>query len=144
MTEHDAFTPDPEEAAYRSKPQRSIAGLIADLTDEMRALFRLEVALFKAELAEKLRRLGFGLVALAIGAFLIFTAWIALLATAALALATVVRPWIATLIVALAVLIIGALLLYLGKRWLDPEALVPRRALNSLRRDESLARGSGR
>jgi membrane protein len=144
VTEHDAFAPGPEEDAYQSRPQRSIAELIADLADELRTLLRLEVALFKAELAQKLRRLGFALVALAGGAFFILSGWIALLATAALALATIVRPWLAALIVALAVLVVGALLLYLGKRWLDPETLVPRRALNSLRSGDTRVRGRER
>jgi membrane protein DedA with SNARE-associated domain len=137
VTSPDSFAPEPEDAGYRPRPERSIAALLADLANEIRTLFRLEVALFKAELAEKLRRLGHGLIALAIGAFLIFSGWIALLATAALALAMVVPPWLAALLVASAALLAGALLLYLGKRWLLPESLVPRRTLNSLRKQET-------
>ena len=133
----DAVSPEPEEAGDQPRPERPIAALIADLANQMRALLRLEVALFKAELAGKLHRLGLGLIALAIGAFLVFSGWIALLATATLALATVVRPWLAALIVGLAALLVGVLLLYLGKRWLDPESLVPRRSLSSLRQDEA-------
>jgi Putative Actinobacterial Holin-X, holin superfamily III len=136
----DAFAPEPEEAGDRPRPERSIAALLADLADQMRTLFRLEVALFKVELANKLRRLGLGLIALAIGLFLVFSGWIALLATATLALATIVRPWLAALVVGLAALLVGVLLLYLGKRWLDPESLVPRRSLSSLRQDEAWIR----
>jgi hypothetical protein len=136
----DAVAPEPEEAGERPTPDRPIAALIADLANQMRALLRLEVALFKAELAVKLHRLGLGLIALAIGAFFVFSGWIALLATATLALATVVRPWLAALIVGLVALLVGVLLLYLGKRWLDPESLVPRRSLSSLRQDETWIR----
>ena len=136
----DAVAPEAEKAGERPRPERPIAALIADLANQIRALLRLEVALFKAELAVKLRRLGLGLTALAVGAFLVFSGWIALLATATLALATVVRPWLAALIVGLTALIVGALLLYLGKRWLDPESLVPRRSLSSLRQDEAWIR----
>ena len=136
----DAVAPEPEEAGERPRPERPIAALIADLANQVRALLRLEVALFKAELAGKLHRLGFGLIALAIGASFVFSGWIALLATATLALATVVRPWLAALIVGLVALLVGALLLYLGKRWLDPESLVPRRSLSSLRQDEAWIR----
>jgi Putative Actinobacterial Holin-X, holin superfamily III len=141
MTSPDTVAPEPEEAGDRLTPERSISALLADLAGQIRTLLRLEVALFKAELAEKLRRLGRGAIALAIGSFLIFSAWIALLATVALALATVVRPWLAALIVGLVTLLAGALLLYLGKRWLDPGLLVPRRSLNALRRDEAWSRG---
>jgi hypothetical protein len=136
----DAGAPEPEEAGERPRPERTIAALIADLANQMRALLRLEVALFKAELAGKLQRLGFGLIALAAGAFFVFSGWIALLATATLALATILRPWLAALIVGLVALLVGVLLLYLGKRWLDPESLVPRHSLNSLRRDETWIR----
>ena len=136
----DAAAPEPEEASGQPRPERPIAALIADLANQMRALLRLEVALFKIELAGKLHRLGFGLIALAVGAFLVFSGWIALLATATLALATVVRPWPAALIVGVVALLVGGLLLYLGKRWLDPESLVPRRSLSSLRQDETWIR----
>ncbi len=136
----DAVAPEPEEAGDRPRPERPIAALIADLANQVRVLLRLEVALFKAELAGKLHRLGLGLIALAVGAFLVFSGWIALLATATLALATVVRPWLAALTVGLVALLVGALLLYLGKRWLDPELLVPRRSLRSLRQDETWIR----
>jgi hypothetical protein len=136
----DAVAPEPEEAGERPRPERPIGALIADLANQMRALLRLEVALFKAELAVKLHRLALGLIALAVGAFLVFSGWIALLATATLALATVVRPWLAALIVGLVALLAGALLLYLGKRWLNPESLVPRRSLSSLRQDQTWIR----
>jgi hypothetical protein len=52
----------------------------------------------------------------------------------------VVAPWLAALIVAIIVLAIGAALLFIGKRRLNAEALVPRRTLNSLREDEAWIR----
>ncbi len=140
MTSPDGFPSEPEDAGYRPQPERSVAALLADLAEEVGSLFRLEVALFKAELAEKLRRLGRGLVAVALGVFLVFSGWIALLASAVLALATVLRPWLAALVVGIAVLLAAVLLMYLGKRWLDARALVPRRSLNSLRRDGAWTR----
>ncbi len=129
--------PRPDEAGYAPRQERSIAALLAGLADDMRALFRLELALFKAELTEKLRRLGRGAVALAIGAFLMLSGWALLLAAATLALALVVRPWLAALIIAIAAAAVGGVLLYLGKRWLNPGQLVPRRSLASLRADKA-------
>jgi hypothetical protein len=140
VTSPDGFAPGPEEAAYRPRSERSIASLLADLANEIRALLRLEVALFRAELAEKLQRIGRGVAALAAGGILAFSGWMALLAAAVLALAMVVRPWLAALIVGIASLAVAALLLYLGKRWLDTRLLVPRRSLNSLREDEAWTR----
>jgi hypothetical protein len=137
VTSPDAFARGPDDPPYRPRPEHSIASLLADLANEIRALFRLEVALFKAELAEKLHRLGRGLAALAVGGILAFSGWIAVLAAAVLALATVVRPWLAALIVGIAAMAVAALLFYLAKRWLDARSLVPRRTLNSLRADEA-------
>ena len=136
------IAPGPDEAGYGPRPERSIAALLARFADDLRALFRLEVALFKAELTE-LRRLGRGAVALAIGVFLILSGWALLLAAATLGLATAVRPWLAALIIAIAVVAVGGVLLYLGKRWLDPGQLVPRRSLASLRADRARI-GEGR
>lgn len=137
MTNPDAFAPGPDEDPYRTRHPRSIASLLTDLANEIRALFRLELALFKVELAEKLHRLGLGLAAVAIGGFLAISGWLALLAAAVLALAMVVRPWLAALIVGIAALLVAVLMLYLGKRWLEARSLVPRRTLNSLRQGEA-------
>jgi membrane protein DedA with SNARE-associated domain len=140
MTSPDEFASEPGATGYRAKPERTITGLLADLADELRALFRLEIALFRVEATEKLRRLGIGLAALAVGVFLAFSGWMALLAAAVLALAERLRPWLAALIVGLAAILLGALLLYLGKRWLDARLLVPQRTLSSLREDEAWIR----
>jgi Putative Actinobacterial Holin-X, holin superfamily III len=137
VSDPDMTAPGPDEAGYAPRQERSIAALLAGLADDMRALFRLELALFKAELTEKLRRLGRGAVALAIGVFLMLSGWALLLAAATLALALVVRPWLAALIIAIAAAAVGGVLLYLGKRWLNPDQLVPRRSLASLRADKA-------
>jgi hypothetical protein len=129
-----------EDATARSKSDRPITGLLADLADQLRSLFRHEVALFKAELVEKLGLVGQGVGAIAIGALIAFRGWLALLAAAVLGLATVVAPWLAALIVGLVVLGLGAALFYFGKSRLDGEALAMRRTLNSLREDEAWVR----
>ena len=49
-----------EHGAARSKSDRSMAGLLADLADQISSLFRQEVALLKAELLEKLGLIGQG------------------------------------------------------------------------------------
>ncbi|MGH7028875.1 MAG: phage holin family protein [Stellaceae bacterium] len=136
MTPSETFT-RPENEPYQSRSPRSIAALLADLTEQIRTLFRLEVALFKAELTEKLYRLALGLTVVAIGAVLAFSGWLALLAAAVLALAIVVQPWLAALIVGIVALAVAGLLFFLGKRWLDAKSLVPRRSLGSLRQDEA-------
>jgi Putative Actinobacterial Holin-X, holin superfamily III len=127
-------------ASSRPKSERSIGGLLADLADQIRALFRQEVALFRAELMEKLGLIGQGVGAIAIGALIAFSGWLALVAAAVLGLAIVVAPWLAALIVGLVGLGLGGALLYFGKRRLDAERLAMRRTLNSLREDQAWVR----
>ena len=132
--------PDPEVLGARPKSERSIAALLSDLASEAILLIRQEVALFKAELSEKLSRLGRGATLIGVGAFLAFSGWLVLLACAVLALATRLPGWLAALIVAVVVLGLGVVLLLVGKGRLDGQGLVPERTLRTLREDEAWIR----
>ena len=136
----DPETSERETANMRPKADRSIAVLLSDLANETILLVRQEIALLKAELREKFGRMGQGATALGIGAALALSGWFVLLACAVLALATVVQPWLAALIVAVVVLAIGGILLLIGKKRLDSDNLVPRRTMRSLREDEEWIR----
>jgi len=127
-------------ASARPRSDRSIAALLADLADQIRSLVRQEVALFKAELIEKLGLIGQGVGAMVVGALIALSGWLALVAAAVLGLAIVLAPWLAALIVGLVLLGIGAALLYIGKSRLDAEGLAMRRTLHSLREDEAWVR----
>jgi Putative Actinobacterial Holin-X, holin superfamily III len=137
VTAPDDFIAEPEEAPYRPGRDRSFGALFGALADDLRKLLRLEIALFKLELSEKLRRLSRGLTAVAIGGFLAFSAWLVLLAAAVLGLSSVLHPWLAALVVGVATLLVAGVALYLGKRWLDAQRLLPRRTLNALREDRA-------
>jgi Putative Actinobacterial Holin-X, holin superfamily III len=130
----------PDAAAARPKSGRSVAALLSDLASETAMLVRQEIALFKAELREKLARLGQGVGALAAGGLVAFSGWLALLAAAVLSLSNLVEPWLAALIVGVVVLALGAGLLFFGKSRLNADALAPRRTINSLREDEAWIR----
>ena len=123
-----------------AKTERSIATLLSDLASESVLLVRQELALLKAELHEKFSRVGQGASALTAGGLIAYSGWLVLLAAAVLGLATVWPPWLAALVVGLAVLAIGGGLLLLGKSRLDAQALTPRRTLRSLREDEAWLR----
>jgi len=137
MDDFDGTMSGSASGGARSKSERSISALLSDLVKEIGLLVRQEVALFKAELAEKLSRLGRGVAAIAVGGLIAFSGWLVLLAAAVLGLATVMALWLAALIVGLVVLAIGGALLFFGSRRLDAETLVPRRTLASLREDEA-------
>jgi archaellum biogenesis protein FlaJ (TadC family) len=138
-----AFDPETSErdtVNMRPKADRSIAVLLSDLANETILLVRQEIALLKAELREKFGRMGQGATALGIGAALALSGWFVLLACAVLALATVMQPWLAALIVAVVVFAIGGILLLIGKKRLDADNLVPRRTMRTLREDEEWIR----
>jgi len=127
----------PDAAAARPKSDRSVAALLSDLASETATLVRQEIALFKAELREKLARVGQGVGAIAAGGLVAFSGWLVLLAAAVLGLSNVVEPWLAALIVGFVTLALGAGLLFFGKSRLDADALALRRTINSLRGDEA-------
>lgn len=137
LSDQSRFEP---EGSARSRSERSVAGLLSDLASETGMLVRQEIALFKAELREKLGSFGLGAGLAVAGGLVAFSGWLVLLACAVLGLSHVVAPWLAALIVAVVVLALGAGLMILGKRRLNAEALVPRRTLNSLREDEEWIR----
>ncbi|HMD64463.1 MAG TPA: phage holin family protein [Stellaceae bacterium] len=132
--------PRSEPGTPRPQSTRPVAALLSDFASETGQLVQQELALFKAEMREKLGRFGQGAGALAAGGLIAFSGWLALLAAAILGLNYVVAPWLAALIVGLVVVAVGAGLLFYGKSRLGADALVPRRTLNSLREDEAWIR----
>ena len=130
--------PDFDEPRVRSG--RPVAALLSDLAGETSTLVHQEIALFKAELNEKLAQIGLGAGALAAGGVIAFSGWLALVAAAILGLSYVLAPWLSALIVGVVVIALGAGLALFGKSRLNADALVPRRTLNSLREDEAWIR----
>lgn len=130
----------PEIDTLRPSRGRPVSTLISEFAHETGTLFSQEIALLKAELQEKLGRLGKGAGALAAGGLIAFSGWLVLLAAAVLGLSHVVAPWLAALIVGLVVLAIGGGLLLFGKSRVNTDALVPQRTLNSLREDQAWIR----
>jgi hypothetical protein len=128
-------SPNPDFAERSSKADWSITALLADLVNEATRLIQQEAALFRAELSEKLGYLGRGVTAFGAGALVAFSGWLVLLAAAVLGLATTMAAWLAALIVGVVVSTIGAVLLFVGKRRMDLDTLMPERTLRSLRED---------
>ena len=82
-----AVDPDgPEVIEPRVKAERSLATLMADVAGETVELVRQELALFKAELQQKLSRAGIGAALLGAGALIAYSGWLFLLLAAVFAL----------------------------------------------------------
>ena len=136
MTAPDDFAPEAgEDRIYRARPERPFAALLNALIDDVRRLIQLEFALFKQEMAGNARRLSLGLVAIAVGGVLAFTAWLAIFSAAVIALTIVWPAWLAALVLGAATLMVGGLVLYFGIRRIRAETMVPQRTINTLRED---------
>jgi hypothetical protein len=135
-------------AATAPNPQsqsRSLVGLFSDLFRETSTLVHEEAELAKAEIAEKVSRLGGGVAAIAAGGAILFAGFIVLLFAAVNALAMLLPPehaaWLAPLIVGLIVVLAGYIALSKGRRQFKAENLRPSRTMESLRRDTEMVRG---
>jgi len=114
----------------------SVGELFSRLSEQTSRLIRAEIALAKAELAEKAKASAIG-VGLFVGAGLFgFFAFAVILTSVILALAFVVPAWLAALIVAVVLLVITGVLALLGKRSLDRGMPpTPERATENVKQD---------
>jgi ABC-type nickel/cobalt efflux system permease component RcnA len=94
----------------------SLAGLLSRLMDEARALARNEIALAKTEARNAVRDVKLSIAPFAIAAGVLFAGALTLVATLVLALAEVMRPWLAAMIVSIVLLVAGWMLLKAGQR----------------------------
>lgn len=124
-----------------SLQRESAAGLLSRLLADFTALVRNEIALAKAEFSEAAGSAKAGFAALVIAAVVLLAGSLTLLAAAVLALAEIMEPWLAALIVGVALAIAGAVLLQSAKKKLQPSNLDMGRTRTAVRSDaEVLAR----
>jgi len=125
--------------------KKSLFSLIGDLPTLVRDLVKGEIEMLKTEIIGKLKILGIG-VGLILGAVLVLLFFIGVLLTAAiLGLATVMPGWLAALVVAFVLLIVIAVLAFIGykeiKKAMPP---VPEESIKSLKRDLITIQGLGK
>ena len=126
--------------ADTNKKGQSLGTLFADLSDKTTSLIRQEITLAKQEVTEKLKRALKDVVFFAIGAFIAYIGLLALIAAAALGLSLILPAWVATLIVAVVVLLVGGLLVLAGVNSLRNINLKPERTIETLRDDAKAAK----
>jgi Putative Actinobacterial Holin-X, holin superfamily III len=131
---HESF----ESRRQRAEIDRpSITELVSDLRRESSELIRKEVELAKLEITITLGRIQAGVSAMALGGVAALGGFLFLLAAGAFALDRVLQePWLSTLIVGAAAILLGVVALALGKSKLDH--LAPTRSMESIRQDTQL------
>lgn len=127
---------------YASRPgpraapeQESAATLVSQLVNDITALFRNELALAKAEFSKAATNVKVGVAGMAVAAAVLLGGALALVAAAILGLAEVLDPWLAALVVGVALGVIGFVMLQSAKKKLEPSNLSMERTQHSLRRD---------
>jgi hypothetical protein len=121
------------------KEEKSIGALISDLTRDISTLFRQEILLAKTEMSEKVEQAESGATMLLVGGAVAYAGLLLLLAAAVLGLSLYLEPWLAALIVAAVVLLVGLVMVAKGKKNLKARNLMPEKTVESLQRDRYLA-----
>jgi hypothetical protein len=126
------------------KDDRSIGQLLSDLATETTVLVRKEIELAKAEISEKVSNVGIGVAALAAGGLVFFAGFLVLLDAAVYGLGrllnTIGFPAVEALIVAIGTMVVGIIILMVGRNYLKAENLTPSRTAESLRRDKDMVK----
>lgn len=123
---------------------RTLPDLIGQLTGDLASLVRKESQLVRAEFSEKLNQAGRGVGEVLAGALLMMCALLVLLQALVIALAKVMDPVWASLLVGVGVAAVGFLLLRGGMKALSPDGLKPDRSARQIKKDVELMKGAPR
>ena len=118
-----------------------LVDLVGQLGVDLASLVRKESELIRTELSEKLRSAAKAVGDIAAGGLLLVAALLVLLQALVIALAKVMDPLWASLLVGIGVAIVGGLLVRMGMKALSPEGLKPDRTARQLRKDAELIKG---
>jgi Putative Actinobacterial Holin-X, holin superfamily III len=119
-----------------AEPDRPIAELLRDFSEQTSRLIRSEMELARAELTEKGTRAGLGIGMFGGAGAFGFWAFGALTAAVILLLATAVKPWLAAVIVCAALALIAVVLALTGRVKLKQAVPpVPNQATESVKED---------
>jgi hypothetical protein len=126
--------------SIESKDPRSVPDLIGDVLREATELFRTEGKLIRAEISDKFTQVQVGGGSLAAGGICVLVALVILAQALVIALAHLVGPAWASLIVAVVLGLVGLVLINRGKKALATVSLVPDRAIEQLQKDGHLVK----
>lgn len=128
-------------AAEERLDQRPVGGLLTDLVSQMNALFRTEINLLKSEMKDNVRSFSGALVSVAIGAALLVAALVVLVqAVVAAMVAAGLSVWLASMIVGIALGVIGAMVLKGGADKMSLSEMTPDRTVRQMEKDVTLVK----
>jgi uncharacterized membrane protein YqjE len=123
-------------AADTQLSEKSLAELVQRLSQQMSTLVRQEMRLAQAELQEKGKRAGLGAGMFGGAGVVALYGVGAIVAGIVMLLATAVEPWLAGVIVGVALLLVAGVLALTGRRQVQQATpAAPERAIESVKRD---------
>lgn len=118
--------------SQNDETERTLGQLVADATADISSILRSELALAKAEIGADAKKAGLGAGMFVAAGTFAFLALILLLISAAYGLvAAGLAPWLAFLIVAVVLLVVGAVLVLVGRTSLSKLKGRPERAIKN-------------
>lgn len=120
--------------------QPTLGELVANLIQQMSALIRGEIDLFKAQLAEKGKRFGIAAGLLAGAGLLALFGLATVIACVVLALAQVLAPWLAALIVAVALFVVAGALAVVAKKQIDAANAIKPEIVQGIKEDVEIVK----
>ena len=124
----------------QDKESASLKSLFATLSDETYRLYRQEFQLARAEIKASFTSAFSGLVAVFAGGLMAFAALLILLQALVVALANVMPPSIAALIVGAGTAVVALLVVQHGTGKLEAANLAPERTIRALRKDTKMVK----
>lgn len=118
--------------------QPSLRTLLTDMVDDATRLLRQEIQLAQVEVGRKLQTAAGGATQLLSGVMLAYVGLVALVIVGLLALAQVLPVWGAAVAVGVVVIVLGAVLVQLGRSQLRNIAIIPQQAVASTQADARL------
>jgi membrane protein len=139
--------PNPTGTPIMATPidDRSLGQMFADLSRETRTLIQQELRLAKTEFTEKAARMGKGAALVAGGGLLAYGGLLAIVAAIVLGLIALGLPaWAGALLAGVLIAGAGYLLVRAGLATLRPQALTPRRTIDTLKEDAQWIKSQAR
>ena len=122
--------------ATATENERSLGGIVKELTEHISTLFRSEVALLKLEIKDTVAKLGGGIGMFAGALFLAIFGIGFLFVTVVLALVALGIPaWLSTLIVTVVLFVAAGVLAVMGRKKFAGVQFVPTRSVEQIRSD---------
>jgi uncharacterized membrane protein YqjE len=115
VTEHSAGAGSASTGQFSAEPEQSTGDLVKQLSEQVSLLVRDEMKMARLEMTRKGKQAGIGMGMFGVSGLVALYGVAALLAAAIIAISGEVRPWLAALIVGLALLVVSAVAAAAGR-----------------------------